>query len=515
MQPIQSLPAPPPACAKPTPPQLPYFNFSGLDLVGDCPQLTSNRFDSRLSTPAVTSPAVSTWRPEQPLLPGKNIKWSEYPLFFDLSKPPEPALFAKPERSGRELQLWRPQATPPPKKQSRFFPSEPLPQPIVKLPPTSCKLHADDRGVEEEMLSKPITLAESLEQVVKAAETARKLTGNDESDKNAANLWKILKSTESSFRGDDNDLYPSNVSYPPVEDLDAAPFGMHNHRLGSIGMPAELDNTEIPYIHANCLTGHANERGSEPYPTAEEDITIFEAAAYADQVEEHLGGLNEMVMDPYADQGYTDALLAVLDMPPLPASPNLEDTAPVVTDPRPDDPVPMVNKGTQIELETSDAHFKSEKALFHPQPLMSRTPDDDLVDVATFLKMGHTANCWCNDCGEPPASLSGDTFVEDDDWMVYSSVDDQGWPSWSDPTTPNDVPGWQSCSQPMTPDDEQDFTSWLYPTPPDDQFVLSDWEWEWGTVVHDVEDVVRPSPYRPTWDEVISCKPSSVAHREW
>jgi hypothetical protein len=459
-------------------------------------------------------PNVSTWRSDQTLLQGRNIKWSEYPLFFDLSKLPEPALFPNHERSGRELQLWRPQATPPPKKQSRFFPPKSPPKPNVKLTPISCKLHAYDKGVEEATLSKPKTLTESLEQVVQAAATARKLACNDEPDKNAANLWKILKSTERPIRYDDNDLYPSNVSYQPIDHLHVAPYGIYDHHLERVGMPVELDNTEIPYVHANCLTGHANERGSEPYPTPEEDVTIFEAAAYPHQIEDYLGGLNELVMDPYTDEGYTDALLAILDLPPLPASPDLEHSAPIVTDPH---AVDQVNKGVRTELESSDAHFKSEQALFHPQPLAPRAPDDDLIDVATFLKMGHGTNCWCNDCGEPPASLSGDTFVEDDGWMVYSSTDDYDWPAWSAPATPNDVQTWQSWSLPTTPNEEPSLPSLSHPTPPDDQAVSSAWEWEWGTVVHDVEQNVErtSSPYQPTWDEVFTCKPSSVAHRAW
>lgn len=421
-------------------------------------------------------------------------------MFFDLSKLPEPAL-PNPERSGMELQLWRPQA-PPPKKHSRFFPSTSSSKATVKLPPTSCKLHADNKGAEDVSSAKPKTVAESLEHVVKAAETARKLMDNEESEKNASNLWKILTSIEHPIRGHDNHLYPCSASYQPLNDVRVAPHGIYDHRLQSVGMPVELDSTAIPYVHANCLTGHANERGSEPYPTAEEDITIFEAPANPAHIEEFLGGLNEMVMDPYTDDGYTDALLAVFNLPPLPPSPDSEGSAPVTTDARPEDSVLIAEQGAQTELDNSDAHFNSEQALFHPQPLIARTPEDDLVDVETFLKMGHSANCWCNDCGEPPAIPDDEAFTDDDGWMIYSSVDEQEWPSWSVASTPKDEWAWQA---------------WSAPTTPDDRSVSSAWEWEWGTVVHDEEQKVERAapPYRPTWDEAFPCKPSRVAHSAW
>lgn len=487
-----SIPVPSPAHVTQTQPQLPYFNFGGLDLIGDCPQLIPSKVDSGYWSPSLLTPTFPSWCPELPSFSsfssGKNTKWSEFPLFFDLSKLPEPTYSPKWDSTGRELQLWRPQPTPPPlpKKQSRFFQSTGSPKPTVKLPPTACKLHADDDGIDERTQPKPKTVAESLDQVVRAAETARKLKC-EQSDKNAANLWEILTSDEYLIRGDDNDLYPCDLSHQPLDDLYLAPCGVYDHRLESVGMPYELDDTEIPYVHSNSLTGHANERGSEKFPTSEEDVTLFEAPTNLACIEDFLGGLNEMVMDPYTDEGYTDALLAVLNLPPLPTSPDLEDTAPLTTDPRRIDSFMVADRGTQTELDTSDAHFKSEQALFHPQSFTPRTPDEDLVDVATFLKMGHAGNCWCNDCGEPPAILSNERFAEDNGWMVYSPVDEQTWPSWSVPTTP------------------------------DDGSVSSAWEWEWGTIVHDEKQKVESAlpPYTPSWDKALPCQQSCLAHGAW
>jgi hypothetical protein len=343
----------------------------------------------------------------------------------------------------------------------------------VKLPLTSCKLHADDKGVQKVAASKPKTVAESLEQVVKAAETARKAKCDEQHGKSAANLWKILTSSEHPVRGDDNDLYPRNFSYQPMDDMYVAPHGIYDHRLESVGMPVELDSTAVPYVHANCLTGHANERGSEPLPTSEEDVVLFDEPADLKGMQKYLGGLNEMVMDPYTDEGYTDALLAVLNLPPIPPSPSPYTVAGF---PEPVDSVIMQDHNLDNELDESDAHFQSEQALFHPPSPTLKSSDDDLVDVATFLTMGHAMNCWCNDCGEPPELLFGDTFVEDDDWLVYSTTDDE-----------------RSRS------------------------VSSAWEWEWSTVVIDEEQKVEraPPPYPPSWDDEFPCLPSSVAHRAW
>jgi hypothetical protein len=190
-------------------------------------------------------------------------------------------------------------------------------------------------------------------------------------------------------------------------------------------------------------------------------------------MQKYLGGLNEMVMDPYTDEGYTDDLLAVLNLPPIPPSPSPYTVAGF---PEPVDSVIMQDHNLDNELDESDAHFQSEQALFHPPSPTLKSSDDDLVDVATFLTMGHAMNCWCNDCGEPPELLFGDTFVEDDDWLVYSTTDDE-----------------RSRS------------------------VSSAWEWEWSTVVIDEEQKVEraPPPYPPSWDDEFPCLPSSVAHRAW
>ena len=237
-------------------------------------------------------------------------------------------------------------------------------------------------------------------------------------------------------------------------------------------MRIELGNTEVPYVHANSLTGHANERGSEAWPTSEENMIIFDSTATFSPVQELPTGTNEPVVDPYSEQGYTEALLAVLDLPPLPPSPDPEDTAPIVTDPVPQS---CCDDGEQA-LANPDSYFKDELALFQLPPPAFEAADEDIVDVAMFVAMGHSPSCGCTDCAEPPELLSADSLIEDDGWMVYSSVDEVRSPS-----------------------------------------VCSAWEWEWCKFLgNDEDDAARPTCYsRPAWDDVFPCTPSTLTHGPW
>ena len=394
-------------------------------------------------------------------------------MFFDLSKLPEPVESPKRESKGQELQVWQPLRSPQPKKHSRFFPPPSPPKPNVRLPPTGCKLHATNNGSGDASISKPKTLAESVERTVQTTETAKSRIRDQASDASAANLWKILTAPERPSRGDNNELYCRNTTYQPTEEVFAAPFGAYDHRLEGVGMPIELDSTAVPYVHANSLTGHANERGREAWPQAVDSVIEFEAPGGMTPAQEPIEGLNELMVDPLTDESYANAVLAALDLPPLPPSPDLEDTAPLVTDPMPTNPARCDCEET---LAKSDAHFKSEQALFNLQSPTTKWADEDRVDVATFLTMGHATNCWCNDCDDPPELINADTFTEEDGWMVYSASDETRSPSLS-----------------------------------------SAWESEWGTIVQDEETEVtrRRCSTQPEWDELFSWRPSSVAHGAW
>ena len=177
----------------------------------------------------------------------------------------------------------------------------------------------------------------------------------EHSDAYAANLWRILNTPEMRAQTKDDVNVRAQASQP-VQDIFAAPYGIFDHKLGSIGQPIELESTEIRYVHGNSLTGHANERAEFPVPTSEEDIVLFEESASMTPVQEWLYDMNEFVVDPYSsiDEGYADAVIAALDLSPL--------------EPRSDaKPEPLaiasIESGRdEEELSQSDAHFQDRKS---------------------------------------------------------------------------------------------------------------------------------------------------------
>ncbi|KAK3683129.1 hypothetical protein LTR37_020543 [Vermiconidia calcicola] len=461
----------------PTPPQLPYLNFGGLDLMDDLLPLTPRKDISRTHasmSPPLTSPS---WCPPLPSLVNGNANWSEYPIFFDLSSLPEPKGPLRGNNECQDMQLWRPKVSPRPRKQSRFFPPPSPPKPSVRLPEARSKLHAADAGPEDVGMAKPKSLAESIEHAVKAAESALRIRKDEEGNSSAAKLWRILPSTEKPALSSDEAPYINFSVHQPTDCVAAMQYGMYDHRLESVGMPIELDSIEVPFVHPNSLIGHANERGSEPMPLLEEDAVVPESPKTMTPAQEMLYGINELAVDSYDEGEYTNALLAKLDLPPLPPSPELIRSDSVITGGKTQDNSLHDGSIVENELSKSDAHFNSEQALFElTSPECLKGADHDIIDVATFLTMGHSDNCWCNDCGEPPELISPNEWIEDDEWMMYSSDEDVRSPS-----------------------------------------VESDWEWDWGTVggAEEQDAAWYSWSSQPGWDDVDSYKPSSVAHTAW
>lgn len=64
-------------------------------------------------------------------------------------------------------------------------------------------------------------------------------------------------------------------------------------------MPTELDSTEVPYVHANALTGQGNERAEHPQREVEEHRTVIcdSPLSMTFNSEELNVGLNELVVD--------------------------------------------------------------------------------------------------------------------------------------------------------------------------------------------------------------------------
>lgn len=405
LSPTFSLPKTPSLVhSPPKPPQLPYLNFGGLDLMSDFPHLTLTARTPPPPAPTPIFPSVPSWCPDLPSFADKNMKWSDFPLFFDLSKLPEPKKTAPQPSECRELQLWR---SPRPQKHSRYFPPPTSPKPReTKTPSTAYKLHQTDAGITNTASVKASDFAKL---VVRSAEDVK--TQACKEDASAANLWRILTTSNDHTTESPSDPYLDSFVFSPAEDI------FYDHRTEIVGMPAELDNTEIPYVHANSLTGYANDRAEDPITSSDEEIAVLKASGLMTSVSEASFGLNEMGVHPYdEDDYYANAILEAIELPPLPESPATQDDS-------------------QANCHDLKDSFFDRSPI--AEPSNESVAEEDLIDVATFLRTEtrHPIFCWCKDCEEPPELIDVDSLDEDDGWMVYSCSDylsSSKQPDWDD-----------------------------------------------------------------------------------
>jgi len=202
----------------------------------------------------------------------------------------------------------------------------------------------------------------------------------------------------------------------------------------------ELDNTEIPFVHANSLTGHANERGSDAVLTDEPEVFVFDTPAGVAPLEWSSFGLNELMVDHEYD---------VEALPPLPSSPSPVEfeTVSVITTP----PCEESNVfDDEPPVPASDAQYNIGMALFDLESAAFPADEEDLVDVTTFLAMGHGNSCWCKDCEEEsPELMDYEQSIDDEDWIddssdetVVSPSGDSEWDwDYETPTSENEKEG--------------------------------------------------------------------------
>lgn len=364
---------------------------------------------------------------------------------------------------------------------SRFFPPRPPTpmKPSVKLPSTACTLHASEKRLPAPNLDKSpnqctlLKQSDALDKAIEAFKDPVESRGSSpEPEASAANLWRILDSQEKG-KADEMTAADSYVaSFTPrpdnhreianwnsvidqlkerqsaqttreadVEDRYAAAYASESGEEAEKylaawqaaiaaddddGMlPAELDGRELPYVHANALVGYANEIALSPY--AEEHPDVKEDVDYTPLPCPPVG-LNELLTDHDIDHAYSVAHSTASIRAPMPAYPTPSSVSHsiVLADILPVNCVAEQGDG-ETALQTSDAHYQSEQALFALPPLPA-TPAESVIDIATFLKMGHAPNCWCLDCGvdeqsDVPDLVSGDDRKptdSDDDWVVYS-----------------------------------------------------------------------------------------------
>ena len=220
-------------------------------------------------------------------------------MFFDLSRLPERLSSPAAPPKCQEIQLWQPKIVPQPKKVSRFFPPRSSsPKLSVKLPSTACTLHKCDKGTQVDLPIKPSKIPRPVERVAEVTEDVRS-ENHDQIEASAANLWRILTT---------KDEKPDSFVSDPYAQLRASKYFLrpptpehrvYDTRMESIGAPVELDSTEVPYVHANSLTGEGNERASYTQRVIEDHTTVIYTSPInvTPPADEMLEGLNEMVVD--------------------------------------------------------------------------------------------------------------------------------------------------------------------------------------------------------------------------
>ncbi|KAK5128424.1 hypothetical protein LTR85_003092 [Meristemomyces frigidus] len=249
----------------------------------------------------------------------------------------------------------------------------------------------------------------------------------------------------------------------------------YNHAHG----PAELQGKEVPYIHANSLTGHSNEVTLSPY--ADEHPTLSDSGVSFTPLASPPIGLNEMMVDYdveplcYGEGIHTGD--AYLESYPTPSSAShtfvLADILPIDC---------VREDGGEEALTKSDAHFQSEQELFE-LPALPDSPAESIIDVADFLKMGHAKPCWCTECDEVPDLEANDQLTApDDDWVFYSAADDTSTVSQASTEADDD----EKQSARIQCGTDPDWADFLPSTPGSlkqavdevDTFGGSQWDWE-------------------------------------
>ena len=254
----------------------------------------------------------------------------------------------------------------------------------------------------------------------KPSPTSPSRAGN-EVDKTAVNTPDdVLKTSQNSITASNNSKSdPTQIVRLTFEAQESQnPAGSRLPQYNDEQPPYELDGreTEIPYVHANSLTGYSNDQDVlNTIPDNEERQYLVDSGVGLPIIvssETHdMIGLNESVVDhdimlpAYATSAASVPLPISLPATP-PATPPLQPVSDMAT-------ILPVNCIAEAEYIHSDAHYCSEQALFaSPLSLAQSTQtlhadiDSSSINIADFLKMGHAKQCWCGHCTDEPYDLA-------------------------------------------------------------------------------------------------------------
>ena len=454
-----------------TQPELPLPKFSKFDLV-DFPHFTFSSNTPPLVRTPTPFRTLPKWCPKIPSLTLGDV-WRDFlPTFHDLSSLPEPAEIpsASPQavrEQCKDLQVWRPIGKGYGRDQSRFFPprslltSEELGNErtsgvTVKLPPpVACRLHHSDTSVDSSptvpmsypnvrrlitvpkansTTSLPSLRSEQSQDspfipthygegkpqptVIMVPDPADDPAVDFLSETTAITPEGNLKTNTTSVEASDDPSSCTSVTAQSCQTLGKAQqrtdaSGCHPSHYIAEQPPCELDarETEIPYVHANSLTGHSNDRDVlDVSPAYEQRRALADSGVglpiiFADEPH-HLVGLNELVVDHDIVASTNDTTAAGVALPvSLPATPPATPPLRRFIDMANILPVACI---VEAEHNLSDAHYHSEQALFCQSPLslaqsaqtLHESTTSSSINIAEFLNLGHAKQCWCGHCTE-------------------------------------------------------------------------------------------------------------------
>lgn len=435
------------------------FSQFDLDAFPPLEAARRNAAYSTHATVAAAVDQLPYWCPPLPSLTVADVWRDCEPLFSNLSALPKPleepgvGLKVSDEVNDTQMQLYNPFNDQLWRKQSKFFPPKSAGtwatlKATVKLPPpvivNGCKLHESDSGVVElEALPKSrgsfVPDGDSVEHLAAVPDRQiSRLTPRPQTfpDEFASDLLRLFCSPDRQHNWDDAESYRMLTVDDRIEDRASSSVLRQRD-------PTEIDGREVPYTHANSLVGCSNALGSRR-PTSFYKYAVLRYGGSLDNSvnapsdlsdSATAAGLNELLMDTdiLNPRSATPSLEAAAKQP-LPPSPSRivrSGIPPFSNDLRyllDEDPTsstiqqqrqPAVSELALINSDRSEshngphnaaaagtaeqkaahAHFISEASLFAlPSPLASSAAleqDDGIVDVATFLNLGHARQCWC------------------------------------------------------------------------------------------------------------------------
>ncbi|GAB7330015.1 hypothetical protein MBLNU13_g01706t1 [Cladosporium sp. NU13] len=482
---------PQPAYFPSMPPELPPPDFFKFDLAA-FPHFTiasTTPPPLRTPTPFRTLPK---WCPRIPSLTLGDVWRDSFPTFHDLSSLPEPVEASRAPSGAtptpcKDLQVWRPIGVGYGRDQSRFFPSRSRSTPeglsnergigvTVKLPPPmACRLHRSDNSASSSSAT-PISQHSVSQAILAAFAEINRINSppNRRSEQSQCSTWaKNEKSKPSPTLPNPagNTLDKPSVNTPedvhqtsqtsdtacnnstscPTEMMQTTTDAQERQNPADCYFPRyndeqpvyELDGREIeiPYVHANSLTGYSNDQG------VLDTILDYEKRQYLADSGVNLNiiisgesremvGLNELVVDhDIMTPAYTTSAAGVPLPISLPATPPATPPLHPLSDMATILPVDCI---TEAEYAHSDAHYCSEQALFSsPLSLAQSTEmlhgdvDSSSINIADFLKLGHAKQCWCGHCTDEPYDLARSGANESisssatlADWDLDADVED-------------------------------------------------------------------------------------------